>query len=134
MVRNLRSRGPTLALAVGAVVLVAAVVGIVVVGHRSSNTATIQPTTVTQPSHPVSYSSQVVLPLASVKNPAAVAVDATGNLYVADATGNQVVRLAAGAGAPTALPVGGLDDPDGVAVDSGGNLYVTEYRDNQVLK
>ena len=61
------------------VVLVAALVGIIaVVGHWSSRTTT------TQPSHPASYSSAVVVPFTDLFNPQGVAVDTGGNVYVAD--------------------------------------------------
>jgi serine/threonine-protein kinase len=64
-----------------------------------------------------------------------VAVDTAGALYVTDAYygDKRVLKLAAGASAPTVLPFTGLDHPLGVAVDTAGNLYVAE-RSNRVLK
>jgi serine/threonine protein kinase, bacterial len=116
------SRGAKIALAVGVVVLVAAVVSIIVVlGYRSSRT------------RPVSYSSQVVLPFPGIAY-SGVAVDTGGNLYVTDFNNNRVLKLAAGASVPTPLPFADLDDPRGVAVDTRGNLYVIESGRNPVLK
>jgi serine/threonine protein kinase, bacterial len=116
------SRGAKIALAVGVVVLVAAVVSIIVVlGYRSSRT------------RPVSYSSQVVLPFPGISY-SGVAVDTGGNLYVTDFNNNRVLKLAAGASVPTPLPFADLDDPRGVAVDTRGNLYVIESGRNPVLK
>src|ERR1700757_2387484 len=87
------SRRATIAFAVGAVLLVTAVAGIVtVVGHRPSHP------------HPVSYSSQVDLPFTHLHVPFGVAVDAGGNLYVTDYDAQRVWKLAAGAGASTVLP------------------------------
>jgi serine/threonine-protein kinase len=127
---NLRlRRRATISLAVGAVLVVAAVVSVSgVVGHRSSRTTT------THPSRSVSYSSQVVLPFANLVNPNGVAVDTGGNLYVVDFGGNRVWELAVGASAPTVLPFTDLTKPQGVAMDTAGNLYVTDGKGNRVLK
>jgi len=78
---------------------------------------------------------------ASLNNPASVAADATGNLYIAD-TGNHVIRrvdaktglitTVAGDGTPTAGGDNGpatsaqVGDPSGIAVDGQGNIYVSE--------
>jgi serine/threonine protein kinase, bacterial len=83
-------------------------------------------TTTTQPSHPVSYSSQVVLPFTGLKAPNGVAVDTAGNLYVADVGNHRVMRLAVGASAPSELPFTGLNNPQEVTVDTAGTVYVTD--------
>jgi serine/threonine-protein kinase len=67
-----------------------------------------------------------------------VAVDSAGNLYVA--TGDRVLKLAAGSSAQAVLPFTRIDAPQGgssfgdVAVDAAGNLYVTDEGMNRVLK
>ena len=48
---------------------------------------------------------------------------AAGTLYVTE--GQHVLKLAAGASAPTVLPFPGLKSPEDVAVDTAGNLYVS---------
>jgi streptogramin lyase len=63
---------------------------------------------------------------AQFSSPNAIAVDKSGNLYVAD-QGNSVVRKITAAGVVstfTTLPSG--DAPGGVAVDAAGNVYVTD--------
>jgi uncharacterized protein (TIGR03437 family) len=88
-------------------------------------------------------------PAASARlDPAAVAVDSAGNLYIADA-GNNVVRKVSAAGTITTfagngspgysgdggLAVNGqLNDPRGVAVDNSGNLYIADAGNNVVRK
>jgi sugar lactone lactonase YvrE len=74
--------------------------------------------------------------------PVAVAVDAGGNLYIAD-QGNRAVRKISAMGVVTTLPghyVGNTDNPQtsnapaGVAVDSAGNVYVAGGGDCVIQK
>jgi serine/threonine-protein kinase len=108
--------------------------------HESSNgPQTTLPTgsqttlpTSTQHREPA-YGPQVTLPF-TVKQPAGVAVDTAGNLYVTDFGNNRVLKLAAGSSTQSVLPFTGLNQPFGVAVDSAGNLYVADNRNNRVLE
>jgi uncharacterized repeat protein (TIGR01451 family) len=85
---------------------------------------------------------------AELKGPMAVAVDSSGNLYIAD-TQNSVIRrvstsgtitTVAGNGSPGYGGDGGqataaeLSDPDDVAIDPGGNLYVVDPNNNRIRK
>ncbi len=92
-------------------------------------------TTTTRPSHPASYSSQVVLPFGDyINHLAGVAVDAAGNVYVLDSYYGQVWELAPGAKSPTRLGFNDLGQAVQVALDTGGNFYVTDDHDSRVLK
>lgn len=66
--------------------------------------------------------------------PYGVAVDAAGDVYVAYAEANRVLKLAADTSAPTEMALGSLNKPHGVAVDAGGNVYVTDSDNHRVLK
>jgi DNA-binding beta-propeller fold protein YncE len=79
--------------------------------------------------------------------PNGVALDSSGNLYIADSLNNQVyevtpsgtLSVVAGtgtAGVPTPGPATSskLNNPSGVATDSAGNLYIAEYQGNRVDK
>jgi DNA-binding beta-propeller fold protein YncE len=86
---------------------------------------------------------QFALPFTGLRLPHGVAVDAAGNVYVAETRTNQVVKLAAGSGTQTVLPFTGLDLFDdgvidaataGVAVDAAGNVYVSDSGNNRVVK
>jgi sugar lactone lactonase YvrE len=89
----------------------------------------------------------------SLSFPSHVALDAQGNLYVADHSNNRVLEydapLTAGAtadrvfGQPNfssntpdngGITASSLDSPYGVAVDKQGNLYVADYNNSRVLE
>ncbi len=84
---------------------------------------------------------------AALNAPQGVAVDAAGNLYIAD-TGNNRVRMVsngiittvAGNGIPGFLGDGGpalnaeLNVPEAVAVDSNNNIYIADKRNSRIRK
>ena len=80
--------------------------------------------------------------------PESVAVDASGNLYIADAQDNRICKVDQG-GIITTVAGGGsqvytwyegpatnavLNQPTSVAVDASGNLYIADSRNNCVRK
>jgi len=86
-------------------------------------------------------------PAARFNMPAGIAVDVSGNIYVADALNNTIRKItpsgivATLAGNPAAS--GSADGvgiaarfnrPDGVAVDSNGNLFVADLQNNTIRK
>jgi DNA-binding beta-propeller fold protein YncE len=74
-----------------------------------------------------------VLPFTGMVKGGGLAVDAAGNVYVAD--GSQVKKLAAGTDSQTVLPFTHLPpNIEGIAVDSAGNVYVVDAQQRQVLK
>jgi sugar lactone lactonase YvrE len=85
---------------------------------------------------------------AQLSTPTGVAVDASGNLYIAD-TNNYRIRKISAAGIITTVAGNGtlgcsgdggpaanaqLSRPDGVAVDASGNLYIADVVCNRVWK
>jgi len=66
-----------------------------------------------------------------------IAVDSSGNIYVADG-GNRSVRKITPSGLVTTFVGGGTSgqfgDPRGLAFDASGNLYVTDYSAHIILK
>src|SRR5204862_317026 len=86
---------------------------------------------------------------ASLSGPVGVAVDAGGNLYIADNWNNRIRKVAAatgiittmaGNGNPTFAGDGGAATsasvyvPTGVALDASGNLYIADYGNQRVRK
>ncbi len=86
----------------------------------------------------------------SLDEPAGVALDSSGNLYIADYANSRVLYYPAGTTTATRVygqagsfttatsNTGGisatsLDDPWGIAVDSSNNLYVVDYANSRVL-
>jgi Legume lectin domain len=61
-----------------------------------------------------------------------IAVDAGGDLFVAD-FGNQLIfEVPAGGGAPRTL-ASGLDQPQGITLDAGGNVYFSHFASHLVI-
>ena len=86
---------------------------------------------------------------ASLKRPGAVAVDASGNLFIADSLNNRIRRVDAATGVITTMAGDGtsgfsgdggpatnarLSSPSGVAVDASGNLFIADSNNNRVRR
>jgi len=86
---------------------------------------------------------------AALKDPAGIALDASGNLYIADSGNNRIRRVDAAtkiittvAGDGTSAFAGdggpataaGLSFPSGVAVDVSGNLYIADTGNSSIRK
>ena len=86
--------------------------------------------------------------LASLNNPSGIAVDAAGNLYIADASNHRLRKVAAASGLITTIAGNGtagfsgdeglailasLNNPQGVVVDTAGNVYIAD-QDNHRLR
>jgi len=67
--------------------------------------------------------------------PDGIAIDAAGNVYIADAQNNYVFKeTPSGASYSYSLVGTGLNSPAGLAVDAAGNLYIADTQNNRVLK
>jgi len=75
-------------------------------------------------------------------DPLGVAVDANGNVYVADA-GNNLIRLISNGNVSTfagiintgtSTNLSPFNNPSGVAVDAAGNVFVANYLDNTIME
>jgi sugar lactone lactonase YvrE len=65
--------------------------------------------------------------------PIGSAVDAKGNLYIADEDTAYVAELPAAGGAPINIGTG-LNQADGVAVDQAGNIYISDLGNHRVVE
>src|SRR5258705_8317278 len=67
--------------------------------------------------------------------PQGVAVDASGNLFIADNGNNSVKEIVAAGGYTTINTLGiGFSSPVGIAVDASGNVFVADTGNNAVKK
>lgn len=93
------------------------------------------------------FSNNTVATSAEFSNPAGVAIDASGNMYVAD-LGNNVIRKITSAGVVTTFAgtktagyvnsttgtSASFNKPSGVAVDASGNVYVADQGNSAIRK
>ncbi|MCX6627916.1 MAG: hypothetical protein NTW28_09840, partial [Candidatus Solibacter sp.] len=92
------------------------------------------------------YNGDAILAInAELAGPSGIALDAAGNLYIADGYNNRIRKVSGGiiptlAGTGTAGFTGDkaaatnatLRQPSDVAVDSNGNLYIADYGNNRI--
>jgi len=86
---------------------------------------------------------------AQLDEPSDVAVDAAGNLYIADYNNDRIRKVTAATGIITTIAGNGnsgstgdgnqatlaeIGGPESVSLDSAGNLYIAEYRNNRIRK
>ncbi len=78
---------------------------------------------------------QSIIPATSLSNVHGVAVDAAGNVYIADSGNNRVLieTLANGSYTQSVL-ASNFNSPRGLAVDTAGNVYVADTLNHQVVK
>lgn len=65
--------------------------------------------------------------------PTGVAIDSTGNTYIADQQNNRVVKVLVNGGGQIALG-SGLNQPSGLAVDSTGNLWIADTGNGRIVQ
>jgi sugar lactone lactonase YvrE len=77
--------------------------------------------------------TQTKIAVSGLKNPTAVASDGSGNVYIADADNDRVVKMPANGGAQSTVGTG-LANPLGVAVDGAGNVFIADWGNKRVVK
>ena len=73
---------------------------------------------------------------AGLLDPYGVAVDGSGNVYIADSYNNRILKetLSAGVYTESTIPTSSLYTPLGIAVDGSGNIYIADTNNYRVLK
>jgi DNA-binding beta-propeller fold protein YncE len=69
-----------------------------------------------------------------LNSPSGVAVDAAGNVYIADFNNNAIKMWSATNNTTSTLPIPGLNQPVDVAVDAAGNLYIADSGSSTIKK
>ena len=67
------------------------------------------------------------------KTPEAVAIDAAGDTFYADAGNNAVLEFTPGSSTPISIGAG-LKTPAGVAVDGAGNVFIADTGNNRIVE
>jgi sugar lactone lactonase YvrE len=67
------------------------------------------------------------------KTPNSVALDAAGDIFIADSSANAVWEIAVGGTTPVSIG-SGLKNPQGIAVDGAGNVYVADTGNNRIVE
>jgi streptogramin lyase len=98
-------------------------------------TANTPPYTPVLSTQPTDFTIAIAYSGGGLSGPQGLAIDATGNAWVANSTGNSVTRFSSlGAAAASPYTGGGLTSPFGVAVDASGNVWVTNSGANSVTE
>lgn len=73
---------------------------------------------------------------AALNEPFQIALDGSGNMYVADDDSNNVLKIPAGGGPATIVDTGSIlvTQPGGVAVDGAGNLFITDEQNSSLIE
>ena len=68
--------------------------------------------------------------------PLGAAIDAAGNVYIADSGNGRILKetLSAGSFTQSIVVASGLSNPSDVAVDGAGNVYIADTNNNRVLE
>jgi streptogramin lyase len=79
---------------------------------------------------------QTIVPNGLADGVEAVAVDGSGNVYIANCVTSQVLRETPGAGGyvESTVPTSGVERACGLTVDRQGNVYITDTGYNQLVK
>jgi len=76
---------------------------------------------------------QTTVPAIGLQNTLGVAVDAAGDVFIADTYNGRVVEVPAGGGQQSTVG-SGFCAPTGVAVDGAGNVFIADYCNYQVVE
>jgi sugar lactone lactonase YvrE len=85
------------------------------------------------------WGAAVILPVSGLSNPTRIAVDPSGDLFLADSGNNRVIELpwntvTSGWSGQIPVPSSALNDPQGTGLDASGNLYIADMGNQRVLK
>jgi streptogramin lyase len=80
--------------------------------------------------------TQSVTPTSVIGDPSGVAVDANGNVYVADSDNNRVLKetLSGATYTESTVPTSALNYPYGLVVDGAGSIYIADTFHQRILK
>jgi sugar lactone lactonase YvrE len=118
LVQGARNRGPKLSLCFASVAALCA--GLSPAGAQTAHFS----------------GAQSIVAATGLSNPQGIALDASGNVYIADPGNNRVLKetLSSGSYVESTVASSGLNLPTGVAVDTSGNVFIADTANNRILK
>jgi sugar lactone lactonase YvrE len=82
--------------------------------------------------------TQLPIGLSTIDTLSGAVVDFSGNLYVADTSSNEIIKIAPDQVTTSVLSITGLSpaltSPTGLAIDSSGNLYIADTGNNRIVE
>jgi hypothetical protein len=75
----------------------------------------------------------ITVPASGLHCPRGVAVNGTGDVFIADSNDSRIIEVPAGGGAEFTVGTG-LDGPNGVTVDGVGNVFIGDSRHNRAVE
>ena len=77
--------------------------------------------------------AQIAVPAPGLHCARGVAVNGTGDVFIADSNDSRIIEVPVGGGAEFTVGTG-LNGPNGVTVDGKGNIFIGDSRNNRVLE
>jgi sugar lactone lactonase YvrE len=109
--------------------------GNVYVAVTNGGTSTTGSIVILTPAGGGMYTQSTIAAASGLMYPQGIAVDGSGNVYVANTVSGTVLKETPSSGSYTqSTLVTGLNNPDGLAVDGSGNIYIAENGSSLVLK
>ena len=103
-------------------------------GLKSVNCVTTDLATLISISGPSVFSSnQITIASSGLRYPSGVAVDTSGQVFVADTYNNRIVSMNADGSNQTTIAATGFSYPMGVAVDTSGHVFVADSGNSRIV-
>ena len=102
-------------------------------GQKSTISVTADSWTHLSVSGAFAFSSNPTIVASGFSRPQGVAVDSSGNVFVADTWNSRIVKMNSDGTNPTVIG-SGFSQPQGMAIDSSGNVFIADTWNSRIVK